>query len=506
MRMFRALWCAMAALLLSSGSHAQTFGWSCQPKCIDAGVNWSGGRHYLFKGNQYVRYTGEDADDYYPRPIAGSWSGFPAAWSAGINAAVDWGNGKAYFFSGREYLRFDIAADKADGGYPRPIAGNWNGFAATWSSGIDAAVKWSAGKVYFFRGSEYLRFDVTTEKVDEGFPRPIAGNWPGFPHDWSSGIDAAVNWGDGTIYFFRGDRYVRYDVTPDGKFGYTGARSVPGNWTVFAEPPRVDLNETYVTVPVTARGLGGQVHGGPMILTFYRPKGAGPFPAVIYSHGRRPYNREFPMRRRESEIAEAWLRRGFSFFIATRLGYGGTGLDPDVEENGGCAKAQYEPGARAAVEQAVAAVTYARTLPFVDRNRIILAGNSTGGLAMMVAAGTPMPEGVLGAVNYAGGAGGGVLGVGHPCNEPDLRALMVKYGHTARLPMLWLYASDDAFWGPALPRLWYADFVKAGGKAEFQEIENGGHGHDVVSHPEVWGPAVDAFLARLGLRPAAARR
>jgi matrix metalloproteinase-14 (membrane-inserted) len=41
---------------------------------------------------------------------------------------VNWGNGKAYFFKGSEYLRWDITTDKADPGYPKPIdSKSWNG-------------------------------------------------------------------------------------------------------------------------------------------------------------------------------------------------------------------------------------------------------------------------------------------------------------------------------------------------------------------------------------------
>jgi hypothetical protein len=52
-----------------------------------------------------------------------------------VNAAVVWNNGKAYFFKGSQYIRYDIAADKTDAGYPKPIAGNWAGF---WADNIDA--------------------------------------------------------------------------------------------------------------------------------------------------------------------------------------------------------------------------------------------------------------------------------------------------------------------------------------------------------------------------------
>jgi len=34
---------------------------------------------------------------------------------------VNWGNGKAYFFKGSQYIRYDIATDKADPGYPKTI-------------------------------------------------------------------------------------------------------------------------------------------------------------------------------------------------------------------------------------------------------------------------------------------------------------------------------------------------------------------------------------------------
>jgi hypothetical protein len=53
--------------------------------------------------------------------------GFPASFAAGIDDVVVWNNGKAYFFKGSEYVRYDIAVDKADPGYPQPIAGNWRG-------------------------------------------------------------------------------------------------------------------------------------------------------------------------------------------------------------------------------------------------------------------------------------------------------------------------------------------------------------------------------------------
>ena len=49
------------------------------------------------------------------------------AWNAGFDTAVNWGNGKVYIFKGDEYVRYDIVSDRVDGGYPKPIATNWPG-------------------------------------------------------------------------------------------------------------------------------------------------------------------------------------------------------------------------------------------------------------------------------------------------------------------------------------------------------------------------------------------
>jgi hypothetical protein len=104
-------------------------------------------------------------DPGYSLPIAGHWAGI---WSDGIDAGLVWPNGKAYFFKGPKYIRYDIATDQADPGFPKDIQGNWPGFPTTFAAGIDNAVVWNNGKAYFFKGKEYIRYDIGTDKTDVG--------------------------------------------------------------------------------------------------------------------------------------------------------------------------------------------------------------------------------------------------------------------------------------------------------------------------------------------------
>ncbi|HEX2705799.1 MAG TPA: hemopexin repeat-containing protein [Candidatus Lustribacter sp.] len=111
---------------------------------------------------------------------------------------------RAYFFSGDQYVRYDVAADAVDAGYPKPIAGSWPGL---FTRDIDAAVVLPNGKVCFFSGDQYIRYDWDADQADPGYPKAIAGSWPGL----FVPVEAAVTWDTGKVYFFQGQHYARYD-------------------------------------------------------------------------------------------------------------------------------------------------------------------------------------------------------------------------------------------------------------------------------------------------------
>jgi hypothetical protein len=161
------------------------------------------------------------ADAGYPKPISGNWTGLP--WKDEIDSVVNWNNGKAYFFRREEYVRYDIPNDQADAGYPRKIAPFWPGL---WPDGIDAGVRWNNDVAYFFRGGEYIRYNIAKDKAEDGYPRPIAPVWKGI---WPDGFDSVVVWNNGKAYFFKGNQYIRYDIAKD-QADDNYPRTIPGNW------------------------------------------------------------------------------------------------------------------------------------------------------------------------------------------------------------------------------------------------------------------------------------
>lgn len=141
----------------------------------------------------------------------------------------------AYLFKGSSYLRYNRLTNRTDAGYPLPIADYWNGMAAAgFADNLDAVLPWFGSRLYFFKGSSYVRYDLGADRVDPGYPQPIAGNWPGLAeHGFGANLDAAVNWGNEFAYFFKGSRYLRYDMLADTA---QGPYDIGTSWGVgFAE-------------------------------------------------------------------------------------------------------------------------------------------------------------------------------------------------------------------------------------------------------------------------------
>lgn len=256
-------------------------------------------------------------------------------------------------------------------------------------------------------------------------------------------------------------------------------------------PARAALDATVVRVPVGAsRSL--------IEVTIYRPAGNGPFPVAVVSHGspRVAAQRRANGRQKMVAQSERLVAMGYAVVIPTRRGYGASEGE-FAEGFGSCSNPDYYGSGLETAQDIRAAADAIRNEPWADARRIVLVGQSAGGLGSVAAASQPF-EGLVAVVNFAGGRGS--KGPDNVCSEDRLVEAMARFGAATRVPELWVYSSNDRYFGPALAQRMHAAFVKSGGQAEFVEAPaSGSDGHLYFSRaPDDWAPRVARFLKRVG--------
>ncbi|MDK1287960.1 hemopexin repeat-containing protein [Pseudoalteromonas umbrosa] len=97
---------------------------------FDAMATLLNNKTYVFKGDSYYRYSDLNAtsvDPGYPKKIAGNWGkNLPKEFLEGIDAIAVLPNGKTYMFKGDQYIRYsDKSCSQVDQGYPLPIKDHW---------------------------------------------------------------------------------------------------------------------------------------------------------------------------------------------------------------------------------------------------------------------------------------------------------------------------------------------------------------------------------------------
>ena len=260
-------------------------------------------------------------------------------------------------------------------------------------------------------------------------------------------------------------------------------------------------------IPAKAAGTQWQVH-----TQIFKPAGPGPFPLIIFSHGRAttPAERQalqYPVLR--GHVAY-WMRKGFAVIAPLRPGYGATG-GADLEANGIGISTQGVCSGEPKFERAIGnaadivsdVVAWARQQKWVNDRKIILVGKSVGGITSVATAARNLP-GVIGAINFSGGTGGDpVKRPAQSCYPEAITDLYKKYGHTSTIASLWLYAPNDLFWGPKMPKTWHQAFANAGGRAQFVltgPVPNE-DGHKLLAKGgRLWSSKVDPFVVQLGFK------
>ena len=250
-------------------------------------------------------------------------------------------------------------------------------------------------------------------------------------------------------------------------------------------PPNLGLNEQVFFIPDKARGTELET-------TLFKPDGAGPFPLVVINHGKSSGDARQQERTRYPAAAREFVRRGYVVLIPMRGGFSRStgpylGYGCNISANG-----------LAQARDLRAALDYAVTLPYVDRGRIVVVGQSHGGLTTLAFGMQPYP-GVLGLINFAGG----LRTKSCPGWEDQLVQAFADYGRSNRYPSLWFYGSNDSFWSPALIERMYAAYRAGGGQATRVDVGRfKNDAHALFRDREgiaVWWPAVEGFLTGLEL-------
>ncbi|MHB8773082.1 MAG: alpha/beta hydrolase family protein [Syntrophales bacterium] len=269
--------------------------------------------------------------------------------------------------------------------------------------------------------------------------------------------------------------------------GQPPASPGPGNEALY-------LNERIVWVPLDV--MGGEVR---LQTTVYKPDGPGPFPLAVISHGvpfEKSLEAEIRFRSRFCLQSEVFVKRGFAVAVPMRRGYGrSTGLKNETIVN------IADFGLRDA-RDIQATIDYLSREPFIDGKRIVLVGQSGGGLASLAAGSLGNPN-VKGIINFAGG----LRRMNVAMWEQDMAQAFGMYAKTTQAPSLWFYTANDSFFSPSTAREAYEAYRQNGGQARLVALpafKRDGHGLFAdFEGRAIWVKEVEQFLAQIGFAAAA---
>ena len=196
-------------------------------------------------------------------------------------------------------------------------------------------------------------------------------------------------------------------------------------------------------------------------------------------------------------VARELARRGWTAVAVMRPGWG---KSQGGQLNFSCGTpGAYEEDALEAAQTLRETIRVVGARPYADPTRSLAIGHSTGGIGVTALVADPPPN-LVGAINFAGNNGSNYpRDPDRPCNVDGLVATFAKFGVTARIPMLWIYAENDHHMGPANAHAYYNAFTKAGGNATLEMAPAMGiDGHTLYANSDavpVWSAYLDQFFA-----------
>jgi pimeloyl-ACP methyl ester carboxylesterase len=229
-----------------------------------------------------------------------------------------------------------------------------------------------------------------------------------------------------------------------------------------------------------------------------KPPGPGPFPTVVFNHGSTGRGDNPELFRRSwtsSTVASFFVDRGWMIIFPQRRGRGSSegrydeGFEADRSRYS-CQPQLSLPGVDRAIEDIDAVMAHVRTRSDVLQSKLLLAGQSRGGILSIAYAGE-RPDVFVGVVNFVGGW------MSDRCPNPvAINTTTFKRGAKFQRPTLWLYGDADPFYSLSHSRANFEAFTAAGGKGHFESYlvpgQNAGHG--VIAHPKLWTEHLTQYL------------
>jgi carboxymethylenebutenolidase len=223
----------------------------------------------------------------------------------------------------------------------------------------------------------------------------------------------------------------------------------------------------------------------------HQPKGNGSFPAILMNHG----SEQFP--KSGQIIAKPYIDKGYVVFFPHRRGQGCSSsqseyiMDLIMREPATTRDKKFVELQETHLEDTIAALSYLKQLPYVNKNRIVITGGSFGGIQTVLA--TAKQLGTRGSIAFAPAAMAW-------SSLPLLRSRLIQAVRAATVPIMLIQAENDYDLTPT--------------KTMARELEKANKPHKLLIFPafgtthadghsfsvrgdRIWGDEVFSFLARV---------
>jgi dienelactone hydrolase len=227
--------------------------------------------------------------------------------------------------------------------------------------------------------------------------------------------------------------------------------------------------------------------------TMFKPEGAGPHPLVIINHGKSPGNTHFQPRYRPLSPVRYFLERNYIVLVPMRQGFSkseGSYIDPgcNIISNGITQAADVQ-----------AALEFALNLPDVNKEQILVVGQSHGGWTSLAFGSMNKNPAVRGIVNFAGGLKkDDCVGWQNTLIEGSQ-----KFGLTTQTPSIWFYGDNDSFFPRTVSNQMFEQYSKGNPNAQFVtfgDFENDSHVlFTRQTGRAIWEPHLEKFLQSIDM-------